>query len=389
VAELEQLKKDVIANPTIFGLLVSPDLKAALIKAQLNEADIDYPKTFEALQKVRESLSVPGHTIMSPATRCSPAGVHLPQPDRRDPGLDPGPDHRAADRVLPALLRHRLAAAGIALSTIWGLGFMAVMGINLEPLSLPIPFLIAARATSHGVQLVVRYYEELAVVKNGKKAARNALDALFRPGSSPSSSTRWGLPCWCWGCALQPQAGCGGGLLGFLGDLHGALHGAPGLTVLPAPKNTVNANEGVRNFLGAAMARTGGTDGGARSILLLTLIGAVGGLYFVGKVQLGESEPGSPLLHTHHDYNVSTKAINTRFPGSEELHVLMRTDEKGGIKRPEVMAAIERFQAHMLSDPTLGGAKAIPGVLRVVNKLTHNDDRAGCRCPTPPTRWAA
>jgi hypothetical protein len=142
-----------------------------------------------------------------------------------------------------------LPLLGIALSTIWGLGFMAVMGINLEPLSLPIPFLIAARATSHGVQLVVRYYEELAVVKNGKKAARNALDALFRPGSSPSSSTRWGLPCWCWGCALQPQAGCGGGLLGFLGDLHGALHGAPGLTVLPAPKNTVNANEGVRNFL--------------------------------------------------------------------------------------------------------------------------------------------
>jgi hypothetical protein len=34
--------------------------------------------------------------------------------------------------------------------------------------------------------------------------------------------------------------------------------------------------------------------------------------------------------------------------------VAARTDEKGGIKRPEVMAAIERFQAHMLSDPTLG-----------------------------------
>jgi hypothetical protein len=78
---------------------------------------------------------------------------------------------------------------------------------------------------------------------------------------------------------------------------------------------------------------------------------------------------------------VSTKAINTRFPGSEELHVLMRTDEKGGIKRPEVMAAIERFQAHMLSDLTLGGAKAIPGVLRVVNKLTHNDDPRWMQVP--------
>ena len=122
----------------------------------------------------------------------------------------------------------------------------------------------------------------------------------------------------------------------------------------------------MRQFLGKAMAMTGGTDGGARSILILTLIGAIGATYLVGKVQMGESEPGSPLLHRTHDYNVSTTAINTRFPGSEELHVIARTDEPGGIKRPEVMAAIERFQAHMLSDPTLGGTKAIPGVVRVV-----------------------
>jgi len=42
-----------------------------------------------------------------------------------------------------------------------------------------IPFLIAARATSHGVQLVERYYYELEITKDGKKAARNSLDALF------------------------------------------------------------------------------------------------------------------------------------------------------------------------------------------------------------------
>ena len=47
--QLKQLQKDVTANPTIYGLLVSPDMKAALIKAQLNEGDIDYEKTFGAL----------------------------------------------------------------------------------------------------------------------------------------------------------------------------------------------------------------------------------------------------------------------------------------------------------------------------------------------------
>lgn len=63
VAELEQMKKDVIANPALYGLLVSPDLKAALIKAQLNESGIDYAATFAALQQVRAEVARDGHHI--------------------------------------------------------------------------------------------------------------------------------------------------------------------------------------------------------------------------------------------------------------------------------------------------------------------------------------
>lgn len=275
-----------------------------------------------------------------------------------------------------------LPLLGIALSSIWGLGFMALVGINLEPLSLPIPFLIAARATSHGVQLVVRYYEELARTHSGKQAARNALDALFRPGSLAIIVDAIGIAVLVLGAApFNYKLGIAAGFWGFsvIFTVHFMVPLA--LTVLPQPKKMENANQGVRNFLGSMMAATGGTDGGARSILILALIGALGGSYFISRVQLGESEPGSPLLHRDHDYNLSTKAINTLFPGSEELHVAARTDEKGGIKRPEVMAAIERFQAHMLSDPTLGGTKAIPGVVRVVNRLTHNDDPRWMQLP--------
>eukprot|EP00456_Euglypha_rotunda_P053953 TRINITY_DN43599_c0_g1_i1.p3 TRINITY_DN43599_c0_g1~~TRINITY_DN43599_c0_g1_i1.p3 ORF type:complete len:137 (+),score=46.13 TRINITY_DN43599_c0_g1_i1:28-438(+) len=41
-----------------------------------------------------------------------------------------------------------LPLLGILLSSAWGLGFMNLVGIHLDPLSMPIPFLIAARATS-------------------------------------------------------------------------------------------------------------------------------------------------------------------------------------------------------------------------------------------------
>lgn len=383
VAELEQLKKDVIANPTIYGLLVSPDLKAALIKAQLNEGDIDYPATFAALQEVRKTLAKAGHQIHVTGNPVLTGWVYT--------YLNQIVEILAYTLALLATLLIiyfrrlygiALPLLGIALSSIWGLGFMAATGINLEPLSLPIPFLIAARATSHGVQLVVRYYEELAIVRDGKKAARNALDALFRPGSLAIIVDAVGIAVLVLGAApFNHKLGIAAGFWGFsvIFTVHFMVPLA--LTVLPAPKQHENGNEWMRNILGRAMALTGGTDGGARSILILTLIGAIGGTYLVGKVQLGESEPGSPLLHHDHDYNLSTKAINTRFPGSEELHVVARTDEKGGIKRPEVMAAIERFQAHMLSDPTLGGTKAIPGVVRVVNKLTHNDDPRWMQLP--------
>jgi len=383
VAELEQLRKDVIANPTIYGLLVSPDMKAALIKAQLNEGDIDYTATFAALQKVRQSLSKPGHQIYVTGNPVLTGWVYT--------YLNQIVQILAWTMALLATLLIvyfrrlygiALPLLGIALSSIWGLGFMGAIGINLEPLSLPIPFLIAARATSHGVQLVARYYEELAIVHEGKKAARNALEALFRPGSLAIIVDALGIAVLMLGSApFNHKLGLAAGFWGFsvIFTVHFMIPLA--LTILPTPKVHVNGNQGVRDFLGKAMSLTGGTEGGARSILILTLIGAIGGSYLVSKVQLGESEPGSPLLHRNHDYNISTKAINTRFPGSEELHVIARTDQKGGIKTPQVMAAIERFQAFMLEDPTLGGTKAIPGVVRVVNKLTHNDDPRWMQLP--------
>ncbi|MBV5286609.1 MAG: MMPL family transporter [Methyloversatilis discipulorum] len=381
--ELAQMQRDVIANPNLFGLMVSPDFKAALIKAQLNESELDYVETFAALQKVRDTLARGGHKVHVTGNPVLTGWVYT--------YLDQIVQILAWTLALLATLLIvyfrrlygiALPLLGIALSSIWGLGFMAMAGINLEPLSLPIPFLIAARATSHGVQLVVRYYEELAIVKNGKQAARNALDALFRPGSLAIIVDAVGIAVLVLGAApFNYKLGLAAGFWGFsvIFTVHFMVPLA--LTVLPQPKTMENANEGVRNFLGNAMARTGGTDGGARAILFASLACVVVGSWYVAKVQLGESEPGSPLLNRDHDYNVSTAAINTLFPGSEELHIVARTEEKGGIKRPEVMHAIERFQAHMLSDPTLGGARALPGVVRVVNQLTHNDDPRWAQIP--------
>ena len=109
-------------------------------------------------------------------------------------------------------------------------------------------------------------------------------------------------------------------------------------------------------------------------MLWFCLFIGIGSTYFASWVQIGEPEPGSPLLFRDHDFNISSKVINERFPGSEELFIIAKTSEKNGIKRPEVLHALADFQAHMMYDYTLGGTKGVPDLVRQVNRMTRNDD---------------
>ena len=374
--ELEELKKNVLANPRIYGLLVSPNLKAALIKAPLNEGSIDYAKTFAEVQRVRAAVTKPGHKVYITG---NPVLIGYVYTYLNQIVAILGWTLALLAALLVIYFRRFygvvLPLVGIALSSIWGLGFMALMGFNLEPLSMPIPFLIAARATSHGVQLVARYYEEFAITHNGKQAARNALDALFRPGSLAIIVDALGIGVIVLGAApFNHKLGISAGVwaLSVIFTVHFMIPLV--LTILPQPRRADNKNQAIRSFLGTLWQTTGGSAHGSRAILIVAGAAAAIGVLVASRLQIGEAEPGSPLLSRDHDYNLSTTAINRLFPGSEELHVVTRTEEKSGIRRPDILHAIEAFQAEMLLDPGLGGTKALPTMIRAVNRLTHNND---------------
>ncbi|WP_421717987.1 efflux RND transporter permease subunit [Algiphilus sp.] len=382
-AELERMRSRVMADPRVYGPLVSEDMSAALIKAQLNEGGLDYEETFSALLQVRDRLAAEGHRIHMSGhpvligwvyTYLSQIVLILVCTLALLVGLLVLHFRRLYGIALPLL--------GIGLSSIWGLGFMAMMDFNLEPLSLPIPFLIAARAMSHGVQLVARYYEELAQCHDGELSARRALDALFRPGSLAIIVDAVGIGALILGTApFNYKLGISAGFwaLSVLFTVHFMVPLA--LSILPQPQRTTNNNDGMRDALGALMARTGGNRTGAATVLAVAVTLMVFGGWAGSQVAIGENEPGSPLLKRDHEYNQATAAISRLFPGSDELHVLARTDEPGGIKRPEVLRAIEAFEAHMLADPIAGGSQALPSIVRQVNSLTRNGDPRWAQIP--------
>ncbi|MBI2313834.1 MAG: MMPL family transporter [Betaproteobacteria bacterium] len=381
--ELDALRKDVQANPRVYGLMVSPDLRAALIKAQLNEGEgLDLRKTFEELQKVRASEATKGVKIHATGQPVLVGWVYTYLPQILQIFLY---TLLLMVALLVAYFRRfygvLLPLLGIALSSIWGLGFVSLFKFNLDPLNLVIPFLIAARAMSHSIQLVERYYGELAVVRDSKTAARNAFDDLFRPGSLAVVVDTVGILVLALGAApINTKLGYYAGFWAFSVIFTVLLVVPLLLLLLPQPGSTENRYGKTRDLVVAVFCVVGKRAGGV-AVLGVALVLFSGGAYYSTKVQIGEAEPGSPLLYPTHDYNVSSKAINTRFPGSEELYIVARTKDKGGLKRPEVLRALEEFQNQMLYDPALGGAKSLPGLVRAVNSLTHNTDPRWSQIP--------
>ena len=145
------------------------------------------------------------------------------------------------------------------------------------------------------------------------------------------------------------------------------------LAELPRPKE-VAVKHTMARVIFPKFARVVGTRGRSKAVLITCLVITLCATYFSSWVQIGEPEPGSPLLYRDHDFNISSTAINDRFPGAEELFIIARADENGGLKKPEIMKALADFQNHMMLDPKLGGVKGVNNLLTQVNQMTRNND---------------
>ncbi len=373
--ELEAIKRDVLSSTRVYGLLVSPDLKAALIKGTLNEGQLDYGKVFEELQQLREEESAPGIRIYANGHPVLAGWVDSYSPQILQIFL-----YTIIIVLLILVVYSRrlygvlLPLIGMVLTSIWGVGFMGLFGYNLDPLMLVVPFLISARSMSHGIQKVERYFLELSRTSDKEEAARNTFNSLFRPGALAIVADA---------CALA-LIGLGSVPINDKMSIYASfwalcmvvtvLMTVPMLlSVLPQPKN-IEMKHGTLRKIFPKVAEVTATPLRARAVLWSCLVIAIISGYFSSWVKIGEPEPGSPLLFRDHDFNVSSQVINERFPGSEELFIIARTPEKNGLKKPEIQRALADFQAHMMYDPTLGGAKGVPDLVMQINQMTRNDD---------------
>jgi uncharacterized protein len=384
--ELIQMRDDVISNQRVYGLLVSPDLKSALIKGTLHEGQLDYHKVFDGLQKIREKETTADVNIYATGQPVLVGWVSSYVGEILQIFL-----YTILIMLCLLVIYFRrlygiiLPVIGIVLTSIWGVGILSLLGHNLDPLMMVIPFLISARAMSHGIQIVERYYLELDDCEDNKLAAQKTFNSLFRPGTLGVISDAIGLLLISLGSVpINDKLAEYASLWAFCVIFTVLIPIPVLLSVLPKPKETGMHSGFIRKIF-PKIALALASRQRAMVILFISVMLLGTGIYFSSWVQVGEAEPGSPLLYLDHDYNVSSKAINDHFPGSEELFVIAETAENGGLKQPKVINALAHFQNHMLYDPELGGAKGLPNLITSVNRILHNDDPRWQQVPEDPS----
>ena len=379
---LAALRQDVIASPRVYGRLVAPNLQAALVTAHFHEGRLDYAQIFAGLQQIRSTYARPGLRIYATGQPVLMGWVYYYVNELLVIFTLTGV-------VIVGLLTYYLRRVfGVvapllctALSACWGLGFCSLMGYNLDPLTLVIPVLISARAVSHAVQFIERFYEELERYGDSEQAARATLAEMFLPGLLGIATDATGLLFIAVGAfPLNTKLAYYAAFWAASIAVTVVVWLPLVLASLPAPREFRLRHNALRRFL-PVVARFCTQQRSAWGVIGVAVVLFVGGAYFSTGLVVGTARSGSPILYPDSDYNRSAEFINREFPGSEELFVVAETPQAGGIKDPQVLRYLERFQQYMLDDPEVGGTKSVVDLVKQVNQINHQDDPKWAQLP--------
>ena len=376
--EIELVRRIVHTSRNLYGVLVSLDEKAALITATFIEGRLDYRRVFD---EVTRSVIEP---YEDDNTRIYAAG---------QPWLYGWVYYYATEvfliflatavlmwvllywyfRDVRGALRPTITGA---VSAIWGLGFIKMIGFSLDPLTLVIPFFVTARAVSHSVQMHDRYYEEYKKANWQKEPAIIASFAeLFVPTLSGILTDALGLlvmllvPI----VLLQKLAiSAAAWILSItvsellLNPIIYYYLRAPDIRVVEKRERGL-FKRFIYTVTDAILSPIGGT-------LTLAGWGVILGVsaYFWQHLVIGDPTAATPLLPRDAPYNAAHARIQETFGGVEELMVVVeRQGEKNTVAVPEALRAIEKLQRYMERDPSVGASFSFVDILVVVNSAMH------------------
>ncbi len=277
-----------------------------------------------------------------------------------------------------------LLPIGTALTAnVWTFGFVGWVG---EPLSLLTgllaPMLVAIGCV-YGVHVVARYEEEAARASTPVEAALATLLHVRRPALVAGVTTVIGF-----GALLITDVPAvfelgTYAMLGIASATLVSLVGIPAvLSRLPLPgraalgsreRAATRVLDAALSWLAVVVTRR------SRPLLVVWALVAVLAAAAVPRIvidtdYLSYFAPDDPI-------RLDFEAVNAALAGVVPIYVVVDAAEAGGLREPELLAAIERLESRLAAVPGVGRTNSLLDMLRQLNRAFHRDDPAAGRIP--------
>ena len=389
--EMQDLKDKIYSNPRYYGQYVAYDSKKTLIMIDFFEQDLDYDAIFKMLTAIRERTEDANHIV-------SIAGepMHMGFVYQSTPEVLMIIGITIAAIVCMLYLYYRtmravvipLFAAGI--STIWGLGFMGLMGYNLDPLILVLPFFLSLMTVPHAMQCMNRFFEEYADIRDMKETAIKTIEVMFLPGTTSVVTDALGV-------ALVCIAGIPVLVNISITSTFWCIATATlfALIMTPLLLSFIPETERIRKLL-SRQHRKQAEDYRAN---LLYRIGAwiplrgkwyIAGLtvvifgtsmYYSQQLQIGDFMPGSSILWPFHRYNKDAFRITTSIPLLNPLYIIVEGDKGGYISQGSTLREMDNFQRYLAKHDRVMFSYSIVNNLPGFYMSSNEDDPQWCHLP--------
>jgi predicted RND superfamily exporter protein len=276
--------------------------------------------------------------------------------------------HYEAFRTVQAMV---LPLCTALLSVVLALSLMGMLGLPMDTWSALTPVLILAIAAGHAVQILKRYYEEYARVRDTDEAVVRALTAvgpvMLTAGTIASA-----------GFASLASFGVTSvrvfGLLlasGILSALLIEMTFVPACrSLLPPPRMRELSREREKRWIDRLLDRLANGVTQRPLPMLAILFGAVAAIGLgMGFIAVDNSFrlwfAASTRIRT------DDLVLNEKLPGTATLRVLIEGDRPGVIKEPTVLRAIRDFETYIAADEELGGVTSIVDQVERIHQAMH------------------
>ncbi len=372
---IEELRSIVYGNPMCYPSLVSLDSRKTLVMVDFFEDEIDYRVVFQQLRELRARYENKDHII---AIAGEP--MHLGYIDSYVGDVLKILAVTVIAMMVVFLIYFRskrgmllpIVAAGI--SAIWGLGFLSLLGFNLDPLVLVFPFLIAAMAASHSVQVIKRYKEEAYLLGDVKPACKSVIEHLFVPGFAGIITDASGIIV----IALTPipilQKICLSCAFWAFATVVIAMILVP-ILLSYMPIKTAKEGDGLLDRLLHATGRWV-VSWGKYATLGCSLVLLVWGSTHVNDITIGNAVPGSEILWPWHRYNVDSFRITFAMPMLNPLFIVVEGDRQQAIGYPAVLRDVLNFSRYMKRTPDMRviSTLSVLGSIPARNRAVRDND---------------